>query len=231
MGLHLGQACVKLNNTEVKLNDTQVELYETRLKLNEQFNGMQETTRELMEKIDKLEQKLSEGKRNEAETKKMMVQREPSGFSRVFVWKIINFRGVLREAKSEEIKKIESAPFSTESYGHMLKLRLYPNGSGSGRNTHLSLFIVVMRGEYDAILTWPFNKKVKITLLDQQEDSVERENVIKDFKPDNSASFVRPIHRQENQGMGIVRFVSHEQLFTRRYLVDDTLYLEVQAES
>lgn len=39
-------------------------------------------------------------------------------------------------------------------------LRIYLNGDGTGRGTHLSLFFVVMRGHSDALLKWPFNQKV-----------------------------------------------------------------------
>ena len=40
-------------------------------------------------------------------------------------------------------------------------LRLYLNGDGTGRGTHLSLFFVVMRGKCDALLKWPFSQKVE----------------------------------------------------------------------
>lgn len=39
-------------------------------------------------------------------------------------------------------------------------LRIYLNGDGTGRGSHLSLFFVVMRGLSDALLKWPFNQKV-----------------------------------------------------------------------
>lgn len=39
-------------------------------------------------------------------------------------------------------------------------LRIYLNGDGTGRGTHLSLFFVVMKGPNDALLRWPFNQKV-----------------------------------------------------------------------
>lgn len=52
------------------------------------------------------------------------------------------------------------AAFYTAKYGYKLCLRLYLNGDGSGKKTHLSLFIVIMRGEYDALLPWPFRNKV-----------------------------------------------------------------------
>ena len=44
-------------------------------------------------------------------------------------------------------------------------LRLYLNGDGTGRGTHLSLFFVVMRGKCDALLKWPFSQKVGIILI------------------------------------------------------------------
>lgn len=40
-------------------------------------------------------------------------------------------------------------------------LRIYLDGDGTGRGTHLSLFFVVMKGPNDALLRWPFNQKVR----------------------------------------------------------------------
>ena len=60
----------------------------------------------------------------------------------------------------------------------LAKLRryIYPNGSGDGKNTHLSVFVAVIKGEYYALLRWPFDKKVKLTLINQQDDPDQREN-------------------------------------------------------
>ena len=66
---------------------------------------------------------------------------------------------------------IGSSPFytdRTESYGYKLKVKLFPNGQGCGVNTHLAVLLFVMKGEYD--VTWPFKKKVKFTVIDQQEN-------------------------------------------------------------
>ena len=38
----------------------------------------------------------------------------------------------------------------------------YPNGSKFGRNTYVSVDIVIMKGKYDVILPWPFNKKERL---------------------------------------------------------------------
>lgn len=52
--------------------------------------------------------------------------------------------------------------FYTSKYGYKMCLRIYLNGDGTGRGTHLSLFFVVMRGHSDALLKWPFNQKVSL---------------------------------------------------------------------
>lgn len=53
------------------------------------------------------------------------------------------------------------AAFYTSRYGYKMCLRVYLNGDGTGRGTHLSLFFVVMKGPNDALLRWPFNQKVR----------------------------------------------------------------------
>ena len=69
--------------------------------------------------------------------------------------------------------------------------RLYLNGDGMGKGTHVSLFFVVMRGAYDALLKWPFRQKVfsslghytaKLMLTDlQQCSSVKLDQLFKQF--------------------------------------------------
>jgi len=34
------------------------------------------------------------------------------------------------------------------------------NGDGTGKKTHIYLIFVVIEGEYDALLTWPFQQMV-----------------------------------------------------------------------
>ena len=47
-------------------------------------------------------------------------------------------------------------------------IRAYLNGDGSGERTHLSIFFVIMKGEYDPLLRWPFEHKVSLVLVDQE---------------------------------------------------------------
>ena len=151
--------------------------------------------------------------------------------TRTFIWKIERFSEVLRQAKAREKPSMDSSPFytdRTESYGYKLKVRVAPNGDGTNENTHLSVYIIVMKGEYDAMLTWPFKGKVTFTLIDQQEDLVERQNITHHFTTNNAPeSFARPKSDDSNFGLGFSQFVSHQALYSRRYIVDDTLFLQV----
>jgi hypothetical protein len=45
-------------------------------------------------------------------------------------------------------------------------VRLYLNGNGIGQSTPISIFLILMRGNYDAILEWPFNFQVIFCLYD-----------------------------------------------------------------
>ena len=146
-----------------------------------------------------------------------------------FTWRIDGFSEVLRKAKSVEETILLSSPFYR--YGYKCKIGIYPNGFGSGENTHLTVYLVIMKGEYDATLTWPFGKKFTFTLIDQQENEHDRENIVQSITPDPKLSnFARPVE-EENLGWGFHRFVSHEQLQKRHYIVDDTIFFQVHFTS
>ena len=139
-----------------------------------------------------------------------------------FTRKIQNFSQEVRRAKQGGIfKTLKSYPFYTERCGYKMQLLLYPNGAKSAENTHISLYHSVIKGEYDASLTWPFNTAVKFTLIDQQ--SIFQQNV--------NYSFAHNVTERPRENMcsslGTHEFITHEKLKTRRYLVDDTLFLRV----
>ncbi|RLV93910.1 hypothetical protein DV515_00013340, partial [Chloebia gouldiae] len=55
--------------------------------------------------------------------------------------------------------EVTGLAFYTAKYGYKVCLRVYLNGDGTGKGTHMSLFFVVMKGDYDALLPWPFRHK------------------------------------------------------------------------
>ena len=68
----------------------------------------------------------------------------------------------------EHYKEIEheifTPPFYSHHGGYKLQLLIYPKGYNAGYNTHLSVYICVMKGEYDDKLQWPFNLGVAVEM-------------------------------------------------------------------
>ena len=63
-----------------------------------------------------------------------------------------------------------SPHFYTHPNGYKMCLRVYVSGHGPGEGTHLSLFVCLMRVEFDDQLKWPFRGNITVKLLNQDED-------------------------------------------------------------
>ena len=133
----------------------------------------------------------------------LMVQTlQATSYSGTFIWKIPEVQRRRGEARSGRTVSLYSAPFYTGRHGYKMCLRLYMDGDGSGKGTHLSFFLTLMRGEYDALLTWPFRQTVTLMLLDQD----RQKDIFQSFRPDpSSSSFQRPINEM-NVASGCPKF-------------------------
>lgn len=154
---------------------------------------------------------------------------EGACFSGKLIWKVTGYGAKKREAVDGHTVSIFSQPFYTSRCGYRLCARAYLNGDGSGRGTHLSLYFVVMRGEFDSLLQWPFRQRVTLMLLDQSD---RKNHISETFKADpNSSSFRRP-EGEMNIASGCPRFVSHAMLENAKntYIRDDTLFLKVAVD-
>lgn len=58
--------------------------------------------------------------------------------------------------------------FGNSRNGYKMCIRAYLNGDGMGYKTHLSLFFVLMKGEFDALLKWPFEHKISMILVGKE---------------------------------------------------------------
>ena len=94
-----------------------------------------------------------------------------------------------------------------------------------GKGNYVSLFLVIMRSQYDACLTWPFKQKVTFMLFDQGPSG---EHVVDTFKPDpSSSSFKRPVSEM-NIASGCPLFVPLNIVeTTRNYLKNDTAFVKI----
>ena len=157
----------------------------------------------------------------------LMVQTlQATSYSGTFIWKIPEVQRRRGEARSGRTVSLYSAPFYTGRHGYKMCLRLYMDGDGSGKGTHLSFFLTLMRGEYDALLTWPFRQTVTLTLLDQD----RQKDIFQSFRPDpSSSSFQRPINEM-NVASGCPKFAPLSILDNSSYVKDDTIFLKCKVD-
>uniref|UniRef100_A0A8C3I602 TNF receptor-associated factor n=2 Tax=Emydidae TaxID=8476 RepID=A0A8C3I602_CHRPI len=149
---------------------------------------------------------------------------ETASYNGVLIWKIRDYKRRKQEAVMGKTLSLYSQPFYTGYFGYKMCARVYLNGDGMGKGTHLSLFFVIMRGEYDALLPWPFKQKVTLMLMDQ---GASRRHLGDAFKPDpNSSSFKKPTGEM-NIASGCPVFVAQTVLENGTYIKDDTIFIKV----
>ena len=111
-----------------------------------------------------------------------------------------------------------------------MRARVYLNGDGMGKGTHVSLFFVLCRGAYDPLLPWPFRPKVHFYLQDQ---SGSDDHIVESFRPDpNSSSFRRPTSDM-NVASGCPMFLPVRQLEANldKYVRDDTMFIKITVDT
>ena len=139
-----------------------------------------------------------------------------------FLWRIPEVARRKRDAFDGRITSIYSPPFYSGQNGYKMCIRAYLNGDGIGFNTHLSVFFVLMRGEYDPLLKWPFESKVSLILVDQN----LRQHIVQTFKPSpESSSFQKP-QSDANVASGCPQFAKLSVLEEGNYVKDDVMFLK-----
>ena len=141
------------------------------------------------------------------------------------VWKIDNISTRTQQALTGRVTALHSAPAFTHRLGYKFCARLYLNGDGIGRGTHVSLFFVMMKSEYDTRLTWPFVQSVQFRLVNQTgADS----DLVESFIPDGqSSSFRKPV-KDMNIASGCPKFIEIHNFKNGGYVKDDCIFVEIE---
>ncbi|CAF3876571.1 unnamed protein product [Rotaria magnacalcarata] len=143
-----------------------------------------------------------------------------------YLWRIDNIQQLFRNAKnSSQPLFIVSPSFYTSKYGYRLSLKLYLNGDKTTQDKYLSLYVTMMRGEYDSLLDWPFKYPITLCLYDR---SAQKDHVVHTITPDlDSESFKQP-KMDANKSGGIPEFCPLWRIFNKEfgYVQQDTMYIK-----
>ena len=174
-------------------------------------------------KIMALERGMGSYKNEQISIQNRLMKVENASVYVSFLWAIDNVGQWIARVESGNNHGFESPSFNVGHYGYKMCVRVGLEGDGTYDGTHFSLFLVIMRGRYDALLQWPFSHHVQFRLLDQK----GKGDVEASFKPDTkSRSFQRPTS-EKNPPYGYPKFCSLKELLDLEhgFVLADTMFV------
>jgi len=216
-----------------KLNDDTVQLSRDFVKLNElsqlsvqEVNNFQVAINDKNSIMNSLQPKQEVIQKEIEQVKLSLEENQHVSTDGTLTWRVDRVAERMADAQSDRQPSIYSPIFYSGPTGYKMRTRLYLHGDGNARRTHMSLFFLIMKGEYDALLPWPFGYKVTFCLFDQTGNN---RHIIDSFRPDvKSNSFQRP-KTDANIASGIPKFfpLPMIQQDDNAYVREDTLFLKI----
>ena len=134
-----------------------------------------------------------------------------------FTWKLDEINQKVTQAKMGEPAEsvLYSPAFFSHEAGYKLCLCVYPAGDNNQDN--LSIYFVIMRGPYDEILQWPFQRQIHLSLLNCKGGH----DILKDIMPDPKLHYFHRPDKPRNVGYGYPKFILLQKL-----LSEDSEFME-----
>ena len=149
---------------------------------------------------------------------------------------------ILNMSGYNELKKNNviwySSSFYTHDKGYKMCLKIHLNGKSAGLGTHLSCYLLLMKGPHDDNLSWPLKEKFRIKILNQSSDS-QHHFITIPFDQNASASCTSRVTEGDRakQGWGKPKFITHEDIhklgvngdgtIIHQFLKDDCLFFQI----
>ena len=145
---------------------------------------------------------------------------------------VFRFEGF--EEKKRYDEEWHNGPLHSHFGGYKMCLRVYPNGYDNGRDTHISVYACLMKGDNDDNLKFPFNGHIVVSLLNQLEDKNHDISELwspEDNVPEATSGRVTTGERSD-RGWGYAQYIPHNDLNYNsdkncQYLKNDCLFFRV----
>ncbi|XP_076803008.1 TNF receptor-associated factor 6-like [Clavelina lepadiformis] len=147
----------------------------------------------------------------------------------LYYWKIKEYAKLRRAATIGDMPVLHSPGFYTSPQGYRMCIRANLDGVENAQGTHLSLFVHIMKGEYDDFLTWPFYGTITLTIINQRELPSQRMNISETLEArSNLMAFQRPTTERNQKGYGYIDFYPLRMLETNGFTKNNTLVIKAQ---
>ena len=105
--------------------------------------------------------------------------------------------------------------FYSHKYGYKMQLKVFPNGTGEGAGTHISMFVLIVPSEFDDLLAWPFCGIITTHLINQRKNGPSVAHNVYYTSIDNLCYRERPrldVDDANRMGWGTFKFIAHAEL-------------------
>ena len=149
--------------------------------------------------------------------KSTFYSKEIQSSSGIFEWTIENISWKKLDAERDYITEIYSDPFFTHEKGYKICLRIDPIGNDSQKNYYMSLFLCVMRGPFDDLLSWPMGLHLILELINPKTGLVHVSSTLRCDETPTYPEIDRPTV-ERNNGFGFPKFMELEELLSNSEL-------------
>ena len=123
-----------------------------------------------------------------------------------------------------------SPPFTTSPQGYKFSIKAMANGCKSGKGTNITISAIIMKGQHDDHLKWPFTGTIVIEILNWREDKGHFKQV---YSIDPNDKLKRVTEGEYGKDFGFFKFISHAALpfdssTNTQYLKDDCICVRVR---
>ena len=202
-------------------------------KLVELVRDNQNTTINLDDRVSQLQLKASRMNGTHVNNQRLMKDVElkaklfqSTTFDGSYTWKVDNLHSRQVDALTGKIPELFTPPLYTSRYGYKFCAKLLLNGTvrEGERSQYIALYIILMKGDYDDTLVWPFPHTVKVTLM-----STNQKNNIENFLvPQQDLPHFHKPYKEMNHSIGFSRFCTLDSLYSDGYVMDDSLYIKIE---
>ena len=167
------------------------------------------------------------------------------GRDKKLIWRISSFSVTFENAKAAELERqkgvdphpkkpcnFHSPSFYTSNHGYRFDMKIHPYGCPPATGESPSLVINILPGEFDPILSWPFNLIFRINVINLSEPGDTWTKKITPKDNPNSACFIGPSKCYGNPSICFPFLIPHSQLFKSNspFSLNDTMFIQVNLE-
>uniref|UniRef100_A0A915BWY4 MATH domain-containing protein n=1 Tax=Parascaris univalens TaxID=6257 RepID=A0A915BWY4_PARUN len=151
-------------------------------------------------------------------------------FSSQYLWRLSNYANIYANARRGQPAIVHSAVFSSHRHGYKLALAFAPYGDSDAIGESNSIFLTIIRGEYDAILPWPFICPITFTMINQKNGG-DVSRILTPRVTDANMIFLARPNSERNPAFGLKSFVELRMMEEREVFVrNDICFIRVHID-